>query len=87
MSEESMENITTSDNTFDPTLIDTCPLPVATFTENCLITNNIYNFRKLINLYLSYTLDSWSSDLNKDFTLNNFLFGSVKSTKNAEPDK
>ena len=26
-------------------------------------------------------------DLNTDFTLNNCLFGSVKLTKNAEPDK
>ena len=87
MSEESMKNTTTSDNTFDLTLIDTCPLPVAKFIENCLITNNIYNFRTLINLYISYALDSWSRDLNTDFTLNNFLFGSVKSTKNAESDQ
>ena len=87
MSEESMKNTTTSDNTFDPTLIDTCPWPVAKFIENCLITNNIYNFRTLINLYISYELDSWSRDLNTDFTLNNFLFGSVKSTKNAESDQ
>ena len=27
------------------------------------------------------------TDLNTDFTLNNCLFGSVKLTKNAEPDK
>ena len=58
MSQDSMENTTPSDNTFAPTLIDTSPLPVAKFNGNCLIGNNIYNFRKVINLYISYTLNS-----------------------------
>ena len=42
---------------------------------------------KIINLYISYKLDRWSRDLNTDFTLSNCLFGSVKLTKNADPDK
>ena len=29
----------------------------------------------------------WSKDLNTDFTLDNCLFGAVKLTKNADPDK
>ena len=41
----------------------------------------------MINIYISYTLDRWSRDLNTDFTLNNCLFGSVKLTKNAGSDK
>ena len=40
-----------------------------------------------MNLYISYTLDWWSRDLNTDFTLGNCLFGSVKLTKNVVPDK
>ena len=41
----------------------------------------------MIHLYASYTLDRWSRDLNKDFTVNNCLTRSVKLTENAEPAK
>ena len=41
----------------------------------------------MANLYISYTLDTWSRGLNTDFTLDNYLFGAVKLTKNADPDK
>ena len=34
-----------------------------------------------------YELDAWSKDLNIDFTLKDCLFGSVKLTKNFDPDK
>ena len=30
---------------------------------------------------------AWLKNLNTDFTLNNCLFGSVKLTKDADPDK
>ena len=42
---------------------------------------------KTINLYICYKLDRWSIDLNAGFTLGNCSFGSVKLTKNADPDK
>ena len=32
-------------------------------------------------------LDTWSGDLNTDFTLGDCMFGAVKLTKNADPDK
>ena len=35
----------------------------------------------------SSELDSWSRDLNTGFTLGGCLFGGVKLTKNADPDK
>ena len=38
-------------------------------------------------LYISYTLDPWSRDLNTDFTLGNCLFGTAKLTKNPDPNK
>ena len=38
-------------------------------------------------LYISYTLHTWSRDLNKDFALNNCLLGCAKVTKNTDPDK
>ena len=34
-----------------------------------------------------HTKSTWVRNLSKDFTLNNCLFGSVKLTKNADPDK
>ena len=43
--------------------------------------------RNLVNLYISYELDTWSRDLNIHFTLDNCLFGAVNLTKNADPDK
>ena len=41
----------------------------------------------VINLYISYTLRPWLWNLNSDFPLKNCLFGSVKLTKNADPDR
>ena len=38
-------------------------------------------------LYIYYTLDQWTRDLNTDFTSNNCLFESVRLTKNADPEK
>ena len=41
----------------------------------------------VVNLYISYELDTWSRDLNTHFKLDNCLFGAVNLTKNADPDK
>ena len=38
-------------------------------------------------MYISYTLTPWFRNLNTNFTLKNYLFGSVKVTKNADPGK
>ena len=51
------------------------------------MNSNISVFRKVINLYISYTLDPRSKDLNTDFALGNCLFGVMALTKNADPDK
>ena len=40
-----------------------------------------------INLHISYALGPQLKRLNLHFTLGNCLFGSVKLTKNADPDK
>ena len=90
MSEENIENIkniTKSDNNFAPTFVDHHLLPDVNFNGHCLIKNNIYIPKKVINSYISYTLGPQLKDLNTDFTLGNCLFGSVKLTKNADPDK
>ena len=68
MPEANIENITTLDNTFAPTLINYCSLPDAKFNGDCLL-NIIFTSGKVINLYISYTLNICSEDLNTDFTL------------------
>ena len=47
----------------------------------------LISLKKVINLYVSYTINQWWQNLNADFILGNCLFGSVKLTKNADPEK
>ena len=69
-----------------PTFADHHVLPDINLNGRYL-KNNIYiSKKKLINIYISYTLNPWLRNSNTDFTLNNCLFGSVKLTKNADPD-
>ena len=42
--------------------------------------------KKIVHLYISYELDTWSKDLNADCTLGNWLFGAVKLIKNPDPE-
>ena len=51
------------------------------------IKNYISISKKVINLYISYTLGPQLRNSNTCFTLVKFLFGSVKLTKNADLDK
>ena len=41
----------------------------------------------MVILFIVYDLDTWSRDLNTEFTLKNCLFGAVKLSKNADTDK
>ena len=84
MSEESNENINKSDRKFSPAFVDHHLLPDMNCNEHCLIKNNISIPKKVINLYIAYTLGLQLRNLNTDFTLGNSLFGSVKLTKNAD---
>ena len=79
MSEENIENITKSDSNFAPTFVDHQVLPDINFHGHCLI-NNIYIPKKVTNIYISYKLNPWLRNLSTDFTLKNYLFGSVKQT-------
>ena len=51
------------------------------------LINTISIPKKVINVYISYTLNPQLRNLNTDFTLRNCLFGSIKLTKNANLDK
>ena len=58
-----------------------------TFNRHCLIKNNISIPKKVINLYISYTLTSWLRNLSSYFKLGDCLFWSVKLTKNSDTNK
>ena len=70
MSEENIENITKSDSNFAPTFLGHHLLRDINFNGHCLI-NNIYIPKKVINLYISYTLRRKLRNLSTDFTLVN----------------
>ena len=59
------------------------------FKGSCLKQKDKAPFtpNNVLNLFIVYELDRWSRDLNTDFFLKDCLFGAVKLTKNADPDK
>ena len=59
------------------------------FEVSCLKQEDEAPFtpNNVVNLYIVYELDRWSQNLNTDFNLKDCLFGAVKITKNADPDK
>ena len=61
--EESIENITKSDNNFAPTFVNHDSLPDINFNGHCLLKNNISILKKVINLYNLYTLCPQSKTL------------------------
>ena len=73
MSEENIKNTTHSNSNFAPTFVDHHVLPDINFNEHCSIENNIPILKKVINLYISYTLGPQLRNLNADFTLVNLL--------------
>ena len=86
MSEKNAKNITKPDSNFALTFVDHYLFQDINFNGHWLI-NIIYIPKKVINVYNSYTLNPWLRNLSTDFTLNDSLFGCVKLTKNADPDK
>ena len=72
---------------FAPNFIDHHVLPDINFNVHCLINNNLSTAKRVINTYISYTLNPWSKNLNLNFTLKNCLFGSIVLTKNTDPGK
>ena len=59
------------------------------FKGSCLKQEDKAAFavKNVVNLFIVYELDTWSQDLNTEFTLKSCLFGAVKLTKNADTDK
>ena len=57
------------------------------FKGRCLQDKITFTPRNVVNSMFVYNLDKWSKDLNADVTLKKFMFGAVKLTKIADPDK
>ena len=87
ISVQSIENITKSDNNCARALVDHHLLSDMTFNWHCLIKNNISIPKKVTLLYISLTLCPQLRNLDRNFTLGNCLFGSVKVTMNADLGK
>ena len=57
------------------------------FNEGCLKQDKFtYNHGKIVNIYIVYDLKS-TVNYDADFTLENYFFGALKLTKNADVDK
>ena len=55
---------------------------------NCLKQDRaIFTYRNVVNLFILCEIDTWSRDLNAKFKQGDCLFGALKLTKNADPDK
>ena len=80
MSKDIIKNITKSDSNFASNFVDHQLLPDKNFNEHCLIKNSISISKKVINVYISYTLIPKLKHLNTEFTLSKCLFESVKLT-------
>ena len=59
------------------------------FEGSCLKQEDkaAFTSKKVLNVFIVDELDAWPRDLNTDFTLGGCLFGGVKLTENADPDK
>ena len=86
--QESQKKVLKIDISVTPKLIGDYQFKKVEFKGICSKQNSMYFLHKnVVNLYISYELDTWSRDLKTDFTLANWLFGVVKLSKNADWDK
>ena len=69
MSKENIETITKSDSNFAPSFVNHYALPDINFNGQYLVNNNISIPKRVINLYISYTLTPRLINLNTEFTL------------------
>ena len=89
MSSEKLTSPTTTDNSLSPSIkwpkdSKFCLI----FKGSCLNQKNAtYTPNNRITFLILYELDTYSWDLNSDFTVKDCLFGGVKLARNADPDK
>ena len=87
LSSESFKAISTSDNSRHPTLNYYGTKIRVKFTGDCLEQQKItYNHRKVVNIYIAYSLGASNSNYSNP-TIKNCLLGDVTLTKNTDIDK
>ena len=86
MSEENIQNIPKSDSIFSQTFVNYNLLSEINFNGHGLI-NNISIPKKVISLYISYTLNPQLTNLKTEFILGICLLRSVKLTANVDLGK
>ena len=69
MSEESIKETIKSDSSFAPTFVDYHSLPDINFNGHCWIKNNVSIPKKVINLYIFYTLSPRLKNFNTTYIL------------------
>lgn len=90
MSEKSIATSAKSDNSFPAKLTYIHNSKVAVkFHGNCVKQDKVsFTHGNAVNAFIVYELNVlWSWGLHFDFTLKHRLFGALKLTKNADPDK
>ena len=80
-----IKNVTKSGSNFATTFVENHLLPDVSFNGHYLIEDNISIPKKVIKS--NFLLNPQLRNVNPDFSLCNCLFGSVKLTKNADPDE
>ena len=88
LSDESIKPPSTSDNSLSPLINYYGSKIRLTFNGTCLKQSNTLKFahKTRVKIYIVYELDA-SGSFRDDPTLEHSLFGTVKSTKNADFDK
>ena len=87
MPDEKLITPTTTENTLCPSI------KWYGNSNSCLVFKGICLKQKIAiytspnTFFIVYELDSWSRDLNSEFTLKDCLFGGIRLNKNADPDK
>ena len=61
---------------------------IGTLGSKGLKQNNVTStHEQVVNIYIAYEINLRLFGVDKDFALGNYLFGAVKLTTNADPDK
>ena len=87
LSNESLEFVSTSNNTLTPSVNYYGDKARLKFTRSVLQQKTVtYNHKKVVNIYIVYEITNFHG-IDSYPTLTNALFGAVELTKNADIDK
>ena len=89
MSDESIELPLTSDNALNPgnNYINNAKIVVTCYGHYLKQDKVTFTTRAVLNFYIVYEINLWPLNLDSKFASLNSLVGTVRLTKNANPDK